>query len=200
MTDHIIAEVRDFPTLLAAMRARVAQLRTTYDSVDDAAFLAVGYTNRLLKRHPEKRMGPQTFGGLLLGLGCKLLLVQDDETFAKVQDKLRASRWPKKRLDKPDAHGKMPTRKLAQKRDNPRKGDSAWGRRMTDLRMVMLTPKFRQRQARGGERAVEGGTAATSVGGGAEDHGRCPGAALNSGHASVGTALSVRGAWRPRRA
>src|SRR5580692_7892362 len=90
----VIAEIRDFPSLLAAMRKRVADLRTTYDCVDDAAFLATGYTNRLLRRYPEKRMSPQTFGGLLLGLGCKLLLVQDDEAFAKVRDKLRPSKWP----------------------------------------------------------------------------------------------------------
>jgi hypothetical protein len=154
----VIAEIRDFPTLLAAMRKRVADLRTTYDCVDDAAFLATGYTNRLLRRYPEKRMSPQTFGGLLLGLGCKLLLVQDDEVFAKVRDKLRPSKWPGahpwletggKRLKRADTGASVPARKRKENRGRRHwKGNSQWGKDLRLRQLVLITPKLRSKMAR----------------------------------------------------
>ena len=63
--------------LIAALRARIVELDTCINSVDDVAMLPDGYTAKLLAKIPVFTIGRVSFGPLLEALGLKLLVVED---------------------------------------------------------------------------------------------------------------------------
>ena len=64
--------------LLAAFRARVADLGTTYGAVDEVSGLADGHTSKLLAPVPIKGLGQKSLGLLMGTLGIRILVVADD--------------------------------------------------------------------------------------------------------------------------
>jgi hypothetical protein len=76
-----------------------------------------------------------------MGLGCKLLMVRDDEAFAKVKDKLQRNKWSEKRRSSSGAH--LAVKREARRALNPWQGNSEWGRRAQAARLARMTPEAR---------------------------------------------------------
>jgi hypothetical protein len=70
--------IRDEPELLAAIRARCAELQITYETLDTVAVLPDGYSSKILCAHPVKRMGALTLWSVLGTLGFDISLVPHD--------------------------------------------------------------------------------------------------------------------------
>jgi hypothetical protein len=92
-SDPPLAEVRTMDELHAALRARALALRLVFDgrcrngkgkSLDAVAGLPDGYAGKLLAPVPVKHVGRTSLGPLLAALGCKLLLVEDPESYARI--------------------------------------------------------------------------------------------------------------------
>lgn len=143
MTEPVVlAKFRDFPGFLAALQARVAMLRTTYATLDAISGLPDGYCEKVLKKTPEKRIGPISMGPLLGTLGCELWLVEDPEQWAKVVKRMTRSK-------RPDPGAKLPTRAASVNRSRKQwKGNSEWGRNLRLRQLAMLTPKCRSKLSR----------------------------------------------------
>lgn len=145
---EVIAEVNDFPGLLAALQKRVASIRTTYSVLDEISGLPDGYVEKCLQRVPERRMGLTALGPLLGSLGLKLIVVVDEQQWAKV---LKNSKWRHTKRGEnwgQRTDGQRTVRTPKKRGPNQHRGDSEWGRVMRLRAMVLLTPKFRQRAAR----------------------------------------------------
>jgi hypothetical protein len=85
-----LAEVRSYDEFISALRARVAQLGVTCESVDSASGLAERYTCKLLSGAvPVRTFGRRSLGPVLQSLGVKLILVLDDQgDFEKLRQRL----------------------------------------------------------------------------------------------------------------
>lgn len=94
MTDRIIAQVRDYDQLIAALRARVAELDVAGETVDHVAGIPLRYTMKLLAPVPVKSLGRSSMGPLLGALGLKLLVVEDHEALEKIRHRLVKVRNP----------------------------------------------------------------------------------------------------------
>ncbi len=157
---EVIAEVNDFPGLLAALRQRVASLRTTYAALDAISGMADGYCEKVLRNKPEKRLGITALGPLLGTLGLKLVVVVDDEQWAKVVKRMTRTKWVENRGQrtngqrtngeaiKPALSRVELARKAGKISAAARVGNSEWGLQTRLRALVLLTPKFRQRAAR----------------------------------------------------
>ncbi len=143
---EIIAEIRDFPSLLDAFRKRKAELGTTDDAIDDLCLFAKGHTSKMLKRVPSKHMTAITMMTLMMGLGCKMLLVEDTEQFAKIRNRLARSKWTQNRRNATAGLRPGNKRKSKAARINPFKGNSEWGRQMDMRAKTVMTPAFIKRQ------------------------------------------------------
>jgi hypothetical protein len=89
---EIIAEVRDYESLLDAFRTRIKQLDVTADSVEAVAGLTRGYLGKVLKRReiPDlTRIRPFTMGIMLGALGVKLVLVEDEKQLELIRSRLK---------------------------------------------------------------------------------------------------------------
>jgi hypothetical protein len=75
-----IAEVTDYPGLVAAFRLRAEQLQISRENIDSIAGWADNLAGKLLSPNPVKRIGLQTLQPMLAALGCKLLVVEDPYT------------------------------------------------------------------------------------------------------------------------
>lgn len=120
MTDleRIIATIdarNGYDGLIAAFRARIVELGTHFEAVDEVAGLPTRYTGKLLnengdvaRRSGRKSLGRESFGPLLGALGVKVLIVVDDAADYKIKRgmnglKRRGSRGTKIDNAGPDA-------------------------------------------------------------------------------------------------
>jgi hypothetical protein len=81
MSDRIIGEVTSatgYPGLIATLRARVNDLGTTFECLDDVAGLPARYTAKLLAQRPIKSLGRSSSGAILGALGLKLIVAVDE--------------------------------------------------------------------------------------------------------------------------
>jgi hypothetical protein len=81
-----LAVVTSYDELVAAFRARIAELNTTYEGVDAVAGLADRHTNKLLCG--LKNYGLVSLGLTLGALGLALVVVSDDEQLERVRSRL----------------------------------------------------------------------------------------------------------------
>ncbi len=91
MTDRVIATVcsRDgYAGLMAALLARMLELDTTCESVDEVAGLPDRYVSKLFAPVPIKGIGRKSLGPLLRALGIKLILVEDSGIMGRVREEL----------------------------------------------------------------------------------------------------------------
>jgi hypothetical protein len=138
VTEHKqLAICRSYQELITALRARVVELGTTGESVDDVAGLPQRYTAKLLAPIPIKTLGKISLGPLLGALGLALVVVEDREALARIRDRLTPTKG---------SHAFLPT--TQRRKHRPFTGDSEWGRIMRARRTVLSSPKTRQRQAR----------------------------------------------------
>jgi hypothetical protein len=83
-----LATVRSYTDLVAAIRGRIIDLKTTYDSVDALAGLADRHTSKLICW--LKHYGPISLGATLGALGLMLIVVVDTEQFERIRGRLAA--------------------------------------------------------------------------------------------------------------
>jgi hypothetical protein len=85
LDERALAYVHDYDGLIAAIRARMAELRVTNETIGAIAGLAGGYVGKLLAPSRIKNLGPTSFGLMLQSLGLKLIVVEDTKTTAKMR-------------------------------------------------------------------------------------------------------------------
>ena len=88
---QIVADVsadRVWDGLREACRKRVAELGTTFESVDHVAGLPTRYVSKLLSPSGMKSPGLTSLGPLLGALGLRLLVVVDEEAMARIAGRL----------------------------------------------------------------------------------------------------------------
>jgi hypothetical protein len=95
-----VVMARDETELLAAIKARCAELRITYETLDTVALLPDGYASKILCEHPVRRMGALALWSILGTLGYEIALVHNPDLLARFRDKLVPREQP------PQAHGK----------------------------------------------------------------------------------------------
>jgi hypothetical protein len=93
-----LATIRSYQDLHEALRQRVASLDTTFSSLDELAGTADRYCAKLFSPIPMKALGQHSMGPVLIALGCKLLLVLDEEAIQKYAARLEKSKNASGRL------------------------------------------------------------------------------------------------------
>lgn len=95
MKDRVLAVVKNYDELHAAMRARMDELGIVIGhhshgkTMDETLGLPDGYVTKLMAPGQLKRFGMTSLGLLLSGFGCKLILVVDEVTLAQITRKLK---------------------------------------------------------------------------------------------------------------
>jgi hypothetical protein len=128
-----LAVCRSYADLHAAMRARSTELRLTRAEMDERVGLAGGHASKLLAPKPTRRFGPKTFGPILAFFGVALVVVEDDESLARLEQIL--------------AEQKYATDNAPASQHWRQQRGSAWARRMNALRTMKLTAEQRRQSA-----------------------------------------------------
>src|SRR5262249_40908533 len=93
MTDRVIAEnIRTYGELVAAFRARLVELGTTMEMVDEVAGLPLRYSNKIFAPVPIKTLGKVSLGPILGALCTKLVLVEDQEMLDRIGHRIISTR------------------------------------------------------------------------------------------------------------
>jgi hypothetical protein len=129
-----IATVRSIEEFCDAIAAYCAAHGITRAQLDQRAGLADGHSSALLSPKAAKKFGPVSFRWVLAALDLELTLQRraDAPPITNGQNHAHV-----------DAHGRKPARQ-----DWRRTYGSAWGRRMTGLRMLVTTREQRREIAR----------------------------------------------------
>jgi hypothetical protein len=85
---RIVGEFDAYPGLLAALRARIAELDVAGERLDELAGLPRGYFQKLVGTRPKKRLGMQSLGDVFGALAVKALLVEDEAALARISNRL----------------------------------------------------------------------------------------------------------------
>ena len=85
---RIIGEFDAYPGLLAALRARIAELDVAGERLDELAGLPRGYFQKLIGTRPKKRLGMQSLGDVFGALAVKAVLVEDEAALARITSRL----------------------------------------------------------------------------------------------------------------
>jgi hypothetical protein len=85
---RVLADVCSYEHLLAALRARVAELEVAGQRFDEYAGLPIGYLSKLIGARPVRRIGPTSFAPVLAGLGLRLLVIEDPEGTERLRNSL----------------------------------------------------------------------------------------------------------------
>jgi hypothetical protein len=135
----------DYDDMIELVRYRVEELATTHESVDAVAGIPAGYFGKVVAPQPIKSMGKLTMGPVLQTLGLALIVVRDDEQFARLKDRLAK----RKRVHNlPPIAGKVRPTWLFKKKK---------AREMGKKRFALMTPaqlKRHQRKAQKGQAAA----------------------------------------------
>jgi hypothetical protein len=86
-TGRIIAEFRDYPGMLDALRARALELKLCVSDDENLALMGLpsNYISKLLRPKPVRRIGPHSLGPILGGFGVKLVMVEDVAAMARLR-------------------------------------------------------------------------------------------------------------------
>jgi hypothetical protein len=131
-----IAVVRGYDSLRAAIADWCVVARITRAELDARVGLADGHSGKLLSTRAVSKFGNRTLGPVLQATGLAILIVQDDEALALIEQQLNAT------ADACDLNA-PPRRKHWRTNKN-----SKWGRRMSARRTLALTPHRRREIAR----------------------------------------------------
>jgi hypothetical protein len=125
--------------LLTAIRARIAALDVSYDTVDRIAGLPDRFASKLLCDPPMRSISQATLWLLMGAIGFQLALIPDPEAFAKVQTRLVKRLVPNRRIS---------TTTLARRRNSPWLFNAETGREMARVRLAKIKPERRAEIAR----------------------------------------------------
>lgn len=89
-------EVTNYLQLLQAIRARIAELGLSYETVDALAGWADDYASKILtleikpqreggKRRALRAMGPMAFDAMLGAVGLKIILIEDERAIERIR-------------------------------------------------------------------------------------------------------------------
>jgi hypothetical protein len=129
-----IAVVRGYDSLRAAIADWCTEAGITRAELDARAGLTDGHSGKLLSARAVSKFGNLTLGPVLQATGLAILIVQDDEALALIEQYLNA------RADACD--GNSPPNHWRTNKN------SKWGRRMSARRTLALTPDRRREIAR----------------------------------------------------
>jgi hypothetical protein len=135
---------RNEAELLAAIRARVAELDVSYDTLDRIAGLPDRFASKLLCDPPMRQISQATLWLLMGAIGYKIALLPDAEGLAKVQSRLVKRKAPNRHIS---------TMTLARRRNSPWLWNAETGREMASVRLTKIKPKQRIEIARNAARA-----------------------------------------------
>lgn len=130
----------DYQALLETIRFRILELQTTHEAIDTVSGLHSGYTSTIAAN--IKSMGRVSMGPMLQTLGLALIIVRDDEQFARVKDRLA-------RRNRPDrAIARRITPKWLFKPENARQmGKKRW-QGVSDAKKARIMKKISNAAAR----------------------------------------------------
>lgn len=145
----VIAIVRDFGSLCDGLRRRVQHLGITFNTLDEAGFMANGHSSKILAPRPTKMIGKTTLPALLASTGCMLLLVEDQHAMAQIEPLLQKS--TRKQFYAGNA---MLARRKAQRRKSaPFRANPAFAKMMRSIQILKQSPAQRKTIARKAARA-----------------------------------------------
>jgi hypothetical protein len=85
---RVLAEFTDYDGMLAAVRARVAELQVNGERFDEFAGLPRGYLSKLIGARPVRRIAMTSMGPVMNGLGLRLLVIENQEATARLKNHL----------------------------------------------------------------------------------------------------------------
>lgn len=85
---HILGTAQNYTQYLKLVRARVAELGITHETLDAVAGLQSGYASKILCDPPMKNMGPFTMFMVMEALGMQVALLHDGEAYDRVKSRL----------------------------------------------------------------------------------------------------------------
>jgi hypothetical protein len=88
MTERRLAEIENYQGLVDALRRRVAELNTTFESVGELALQPARYVNKLLAPKPKKVFGEQSLDSIMSALAVRLIMVEDTEQLDRIRHRL----------------------------------------------------------------------------------------------------------------
>jgi hypothetical protein len=140
--------VTDYNGLIAALRARMAELNTTFAAVDHVAGFNQSYASKVLAPSQIKTIGKKTLPLILGALGVRLQLVVDEVALVKIRRRLTESKWPAGRRAAHRSKLMEAIVAVEQDADAQRRAlMSELGRQSHTARMARTTPEVRQQQA-----------------------------------------------------
>lgn len=134
----MLATIRTYSELHAALRARAEQLQGTRLSMDEIAGLPPGYCGKLLAPSQVRMISRHSLGALLGVLGVMLVMVEDPEAMARF-----AARLEKRKTHA--NHGMLTTKRSGFAGSV---GDSEWGKNARNMWLIKSKPRQRKRIAR----------------------------------------------------
>jgi hypothetical protein len=134
---RVIAEVRDYNGFTAGLRAWIAELGTTYESVNDLVGLAPNYLAKMISRSPTRSFSRMSLGNTLAGLGLKILLVVDAEKLAEMR--------PRYAVRKKQKHTSAA---IPAQKSTPLRGNPELARFYAHRRVLLQSPQRRRAIAR----------------------------------------------------
>jgi len=87
-----LAVVHSYDDLVLALRQRVDELETTFESVDELAGLPLRYSGKLLGPARARSLGRISLGPLMGALGIEIHVVEAPG-FARIRRRLEPRRW-----------------------------------------------------------------------------------------------------------
>lgn len=138
---RLLGRARDHDELVDLLRARKDALGLSDEFVDDSCFDTRGHCNQVLGPSRKKNLGRKSLDGLLITLGCALVLVEDPERIAFME-----AQW-EKRIAHKIHFPKNRVSKSAVERAKPVVYEET-GRIGGMVRAHLLTPKQRSEIAR----------------------------------------------------
>jgi hypothetical protein len=92
-TPRVIGEFDAYPGMIAALRARIAELDVSGELLDELAGLPKGYCQKLLGTRPVKRIGALSLGDIFGALAVKAVLVEDTAALARISSRLTKRKY-----------------------------------------------------------------------------------------------------------
>jgi hypothetical protein len=96
LDERALATVTDYDGIITALRARMAELGVTNETIGAIAGLAGGYVGKILAPSRIKNLGPLSLGLMLQSLALKLIVVEDREAAEKMRP-----RWAQRKKSLP---------------------------------------------------------------------------------------------------
>lgn len=85
---RIIAEARDYPGFVEAIRKLIEKRKISLRTLDEVAGVPEGYSGKITTLPPIRGIGRVSMGALLGALSAKILLVEDSEAEAKLSSRM----------------------------------------------------------------------------------------------------------------